>query len=206
MDDSIHVALSGWGNFYLITGTAAAALTGLQFVVQTLLTSDPLRLAKLGDAEDGIAAFGTPTVVHFTLALLISAVLCAPWGQYDGLLRATLGIFGVCALVYSAIVMRRTRRQRTYEPEAEDWIWHVLLPFVAYGAILLAAVLLGRTGAWPLLMIAAATLLLLCVGIHNAWDTVTYLTISALRAESPKPKPTQPPPRNAQPKRQRNRR
>ncbi|MEP7000031.1 MAG: hypothetical protein ABI969_06115 [bacterium] len=120
MDENIHVALTRWGNFYLITGTAAAALTGLQFVVQTLLTSNPLRLANGADAEDGIAAFGTPTVVHFTLALLISAVLCAPWSQYEGGLRATLGVFGACSLVYSVVVMRRTRRQRNYVPEAEE--------------------------------------------------------------------------------------
>jgi len=205
MDESLHVALTGWGNFYLITGTAAAALTGLQFVVQTLLTSNPLRRVQGADPSEGIAAFGTPTVVHFTLALLISAVMCAPLGQYDGGLRATLGVFGACSLAYSGVVMQRARRQRTYVPEAEDWIWHVLLPIIAYGAILLAAVLLGRNAAWPLLMIAAATLLLLCVGIHNAWDTVTYLTLSALRTEAPEHKPA-PPQHKPQAKRQKHRR
>jgi hypothetical protein len=37
----------------------------------------------------------------------------------------------------------------------------------------------AATGA--LFLVAAATLLLLCIGIHNAWDTVTYLTIVAVR-------------------------
>jgi phosphatidylglycerophosphate synthase len=177
----------------------------LQFVVQTLLASNPLRRINGGDPEDGIAAFGTPTVVHFTLALLISAVLCAPWGQYGGGLRATLGVFAACSLVYSVIVMQRARHQRNYVPEAEDWIWHILLPIVAYGGILLAVLLLSRTAALPLLMIAAATLLLLCIGIHNAWDTVTYLTLNALRTELPEQKPT-PPQHNVHSKRQRHRR
>jgi len=34
----------------------------------------------------------------------------------------------------------------------------------------------------PLLVVAAATLLLLCIGIHNAWDTFMYLATNALRA------------------------
>jgi len=181
MDGTIHATLAGWGNFYLITGTAAAALTGLQFVVQTLLASNALRPVSGGDPEGGIAAFGTPTVVHFSLALLVSAVLCVPWPGYGGL-RATLGVLGAGALVYSAVVLRRARRQRSYVPTTEDWVWHILLPAAANAAVLLAAVLLDRGAAGPLFVIAVATLLLLCIGIHNAWDTVTYLTISALRA------------------------
>jgi hypothetical protein len=43
-------------------------------------------------------------------------------------------------------------------------------------------VLLGRGAEGPLFLIAAATVLLLCIGIHNAWDTVTYLTFGAMRA------------------------
>ncbi len=181
MDEALHELLERWTNFYLITGTAAAALTGLQFVVQTLLTSDTRRLAVSGDPEGGIAAFGTPTVVHFTLALILSALLCAPWPG-EGSLRATLGVLGAGALAYSAVVLRRARRQRGYVPVAEDWVWHVLLPGAAYAAVLLTAVLLGRGATGLLFAVAGATLLLLCVGIHNAWDTVTYLTISVARA------------------------
>lgn len=184
MDVTIQATLAGWGNFYQITGTAAAALTGLQFVVQTLLASNAFRPAGSGDPEGGTAAFGTPTVVHFSLALLVSAVLCAPWPGYGGL-RATLGVLGTGAFVYSAIVLRRALRQRIYVPVMEDWVWHIMLPAAAYSAVLLAAVLLGRGAGRPLFVIAAATLLLLCIGIHNAWDTVTYLTFSALRAMAP---------------------
>ena len=67
----------------------------------------------------------------------------------------------------------------------EDWVWHFLLPATAYVTVLLAGVLLGRGAVVPLFALAAATLLLLCVGIHNAWDTVTYLTINALRNVAP---------------------
>jgi len=179
MNDSLHVTLGGWANFYLLTGTAAAALTGLQFVVQTLLTSN-MRPVHHADAADGIGAFGTPTVVHFALALIISAVACVPWPGY-GALRAVLSVFSVGALGYSAIVVRRALRQQSYVPTAYDWFWHNLLPAVAYAAMLVAAAMLGEGTTWPFFVIGAATLLLLCVGIHNAWDTVTYLTITVLR-------------------------
>ena len=169
MDDTIKATLAGWADFYLITGTAAAALTGLQFVVQTLLASNAHRALGGRDPTGGIEAFGTPTVVHFTLALVVSAVVCVPWRDY-GSLRATLGILGAGALAYSAVV----------------------LPGAAYAAILLAAALLGRGAGGPLFAVAAATLLLLCVGIHNAWDTVTYLTVSAVRAVTSEGEPAPP--------------
>ena len=35
-------ALSGWENFYVIVGSSAGALIGLQFVVMTLIADMPL--------------------------------------------------------------------------------------------------------------------------------------------------------------------
>jgi hypothetical protein len=118
MDPGIHAALARWGNFYLITGTAAAALTALQFVVQTLLASNTHRNMAGADPEGGISAFATPTVVHFTVALLVSCVLAAPWSTAAGL-GAALVAFGAVALGYSAVVLRRTRRQHGYVPQME---------------------------------------------------------------------------------------
>jgi hypothetical protein len=202
MNDALHETLARWADFYLITGTAAAALTGLQFVVQTLLTSDALRAVTGGDPESGTDAFGSPTVVHFTLSLIVSAVMCVPWAGEGGL-RATLGVLGAGAVVYSTIVLRRARRQRIYVPVLEDWVWHAVLPAAAYLAIVAGAALLERDEARSLLAIAAATLLLLCVGIHNAWDTVTYLTARALHTDAPPGQPS--PPRNRGPQRRRKR-
>jgi len=62
--------------------------------------------------------------------------------------------------------------------EQENWMVivkvHVLLPFVAY-ATLLAASFASRSHVRDALFgIGAAALLLLFIGIHNAWDAVTY--------------------------------
>jgi hypothetical protein len=107
--------------------------------------------------------------------------------------------------VYSGLVLRRARSQDTYAPVAEDWIFHVVLPAVSYAAILVAAVLLARDVEGPESMIAGATLLMVCVGIHNAWDTVTYLTVNALQAVDHQHEPA-PPRRNDSAKRRGRRR
>lgn len=63
-----------WDSFYGIVGSAAGALIGLQFVVLTLIAERPhVRASEAG------AAFATPTIVHFSSVLLLSALLRAPW-------------------------------------------------------------------------------------------------------------------------------
>src|SRR5262249_47252153 len=165
-------SLEGWGNFYVIIGSTAGALTGLQFVVMTLVAQ--VRPSRSGG--ETISAFGTPNVVHLCAALLVSAMLSVPWSvlRVAGIGVAACGVFGT---LYSIVVFRRARRQQGYEPVLEDWIWHAYLPLVAYVALLVAGAMLGGEAEGALFMIAAAVLLLVFVGIHNAWDTVTYMTV-----------------------------
>jgi hypothetical protein len=65
------------------------------------------------------------------------------------------------------------RTQTVYTPEFEDWLCHVLLPVTAYGA-LAGSACAGRWHADAALFGVAAAALLLFIGIHNAWDAVTY--------------------------------
>jgi hypothetical protein len=78
-------------------------------------------------------------------------------------------------------VMQRTRRQRGYKPTLYDVTWHLVLPALAYGGLLVSAALIGPRATAPFFLLGASTLLLVCIGIHNSWDTVTYLTLEALR-------------------------
>ncbi len=183
MDDALRSTLAGWTDFYLVTGGAAAALTGLQFVVQTLLASEPVRPIGGSDPEGGIAAFSSPTIVHLSLALVLSALLCVPWPGYQSM-RVALALLGAGGLGYVGIVLRRARAQQSYAPVFEDWLWHFLLPGAAYGGVMLAAMFFHRGVEAPLFAVGAATLLLLCVAIHNAWDTVTWFTVSLIQREN----------------------
>ena len=162
--------LGGWENFYVIVGSSAGALIGLQFVVMTLIAGRPPAHA---DAQAG-DTFSTPSVVHFAVVLLVSALINAPW---DGIsaVSALWGLVGLGGVVYTAVVARRMRAQKIYRPVFEDWLCHVLLPLAAY-VLLAGSALAARAYARPaLFVVGAAALLLLFVGIHNAWDTVTHL-------------------------------
>jgi hypothetical protein len=161
---------AAWENFYVIVGSSAAALIGLQFVVIALVAE-----SRTQSTSREIAAFGTPTILHFCAVLLLAAILSAPW---HGLAKAdfALGVCGAAGLGYVLVVIRRTR-QTQYTPVLEDWLWHVVFPFLAYAALLGAAIVLPRDPAAALFAIGATALLLLFTGIHNAWDTVTYIAV-----------------------------
>ena len=165
--------LSTWQNFYVIIGSAAAALTGLLFVVATLIAQVRVRVSSPSEA---FATFNTPNIVHFRSALLVAAILSAPWQALwnAGLL---LGLSGLGGMIYVVIVLRRARRQTDYQPVLEDWLWHTVFPLVSYTALLVAAMLLPGYPAPALFVIAAGTVLLLFIGIHNAWDNVTYIAV-----------------------------
>ena len=162
-------ALSVWENFYVIVGSSAGALIGLQFVVLTLIASRPV---GAGTAQAG-HAFSTPNIVHFGAVLLLSGMLSAPW-QTITPAAVLWGLLGLSGTVYVSVVARRMRRQGVYKPVFEDWLFHVLLPLVAYATLAGTAFEAGSHLSAALFGIGAAALLLLFVGIHNAWDAVTY--------------------------------
>jgi len=161
--------LSEWESFYVIVGSSGAALVGLQFVVITLI-ADRQALAS----RETLNAFGTPTVVHFVGALVLSAVMSAPWPTL-GAISTTLAVCGLAGLLYALIVTRRASRQEGYTPDREDWWWYVLTPCGIYATLLIAATFLPGHPQAALFVVAAVVLSLLLIGIRNAWDTVTYV-------------------------------
>ena len=185
MEEAAQSSLVAWESFYVIVGSSGAALTGLQFVVIALIAESGKRSAAPGNEshDPQIAAFGTPTVVHFCSVLLVSAILSAPWHGLSSVGLA-LGACGLAGVVYGVIIVRRARRQTGYRPVFEDWLWHAALPLVAYALLLGAAILLRSYPHRVLFAVGAAALLLLFIGIHNAWDTVTYIAVGGL--EKPK--------------------
>ncbi len=171
-------ALNGWENFYVIVGSSAGALIGLQFVVITLIAAKPIA----GDAQAAGAAFGTPTIIHFGVVLLLSAIASAPW---NGITTVAVlwGLVGLSGIVYAVVVAWRMRKQAVYQPDFEDWLFHVLLPFAAYAVLAISAyAALSRTRE-ALFGVGAAALLMLFIGIHNAWDAVTYHVFVRSREE-----------------------
>ena len=167
---------AGWENFYVIAGSAAGALIGLQFVVVTLIADTP----AADGGQQGSRAFATPTIVHLGAVLLVAAVLSAPWGGIAA--PAWIwGLTGLGGLAYIASVAWRMRTQTAYRPGFEDWLFHAALPAAAYGAFAASAFAVKAHPRGALFAVAAAALLLLFTAIHNAWDSVTYHVFTSRR-------------------------
>jgi len=167
--------LNNWQNFYMIMGTAAATLTGLMFVATTLLAGLDTHTET---ANAGISAYNTPTVVQFCAVLLLAGILSAPWQTFSTI-SLLLNLLGVSMVIYLIIVLRRMWRMPHYQSTLEDWLWYIALPLIA-SILLIAAAMMLQNNSNPslaLYLIGSAMLLLLIVGIRNAWDNVTFLAL-----------------------------
>ncbi len=171
--------LSSWQNFYMIMGTAAATLTGLMFVVTTLIAGIDAHLSILNAA---VSAFNTPTVVQFAAVLLLAGILSAPWQSFSSL-SLVLGLLGLGMVVYFIIVLRRMLHMPHYRSTLEDWLWYMAFPLLANVLLIIAALVLSQNPSLALYIIGLAMLLLLLVGVRNAWDNVTFLAVERAHSE-----------------------
>ena len=160
--------LAAWDSFYVIVGSSAAALIGLQFVVMTLIAEE----ASQRSAQAG-AAYSTPTVLHFSAVLFLSAAVRAPWPALAPI--ATLwGLVGFGGVIYALVTTARMTKSEAYRPVLEDWAFHSSAPLAAYLALLGAALVVFASPGLAPFVAGAAVLTLLFVGIHNAWDGVAF--------------------------------
>jgi hypothetical protein len=164
----------------MLMGTAAATLTGLMFVVTTLIAGIDAHLSTLNAA---VSAYNTPTVVHFGTVLLLAGLLSAPWQTFSSL-SLLLGLLGLGMVLYSIIVMRRMRRVPNYQSTLEDWSWYLAFPLLANALLIVAAFVLPKNAFSALYIVGSAMMLLLLVGIRNAWDMVTFLAVERAHSEN----------------------
>jgi len=170
--------LHEWETFYVIIGSSAAALTGLMFVV-IALSAERQKITAAG-GEETLHSFGTPIVLHFCATLFIAALVTTP-RQTAATLGGCLTAAGGAGVVYCIVVAARAARQRGYDPVLSDWVWHVVLPLLTYLLLLVSALVMRRAPTLSLYGVAAADLLLLFIGIHNAWDSAVWIATSSER-------------------------
>jgi hypothetical protein len=166
--------LGPWSSFYIMIGSSAAALTGLMFVVITLVNDTNRRTKR---SSDGISTFSTPTVLHFCAPLFVAATISAPWEslRFPAVLIAALGAYGT---MYVSYLMIRASRLESYHPDAEDWVWYSALPLIAYVAMCAGGLGILWLPSRALFAVGGASLFLIFIGIRNSWDVVTYLAIN----------------------------
>jgi hypothetical protein len=171
--EAVAPVLEHWGEFYLLVGTAAAALVALLFVAASIGAGMLTR-----HAGGPTRTYMSPIAFHFTSALFVSAAALVPTHT-----RLTLGVLialnAVAGIVYCAFVLRRL-----FTDNISD-----LADKLCYGVIPLFAYLAGVAAAWLIFagsnhapeFLAGTVVLLLVVNIRNAWDLM--LTLSRRRVE-----------------------
>jgi hypothetical protein len=164
--------LAGWDNFYVIVGSSAGALTGLTFVVIALIREE-----QRGYLE-GVSVFVTPTIVHFSGVLALAAFMSMPH-QHVPILGVGFAAGGLAGLAYSAFIAAHMPRpgHPSYVAVREDWIWNVIVPGLAYACLFVVGALLPYWPQHGLYIVAGLSLLMLFVGIHNAWDIAVWMTM-----------------------------
>jgi hypothetical protein len=160
----------GWQDYYLLIGTAAAALIGLLFVVVTLT-----RGRELDSIERGQKLYMTPILFHLGGILLLSGLGMSPvvTPELFGTANGIVALMGFVACVRIA----RGIHQRPVSPTTDyDMWWYGIIPAGAYVVLLTASAALARWPTeWTLATVAAMLMTQLLISIHSAWDLVTYL-------------------------------
>ena len=159
--------LETWHEFFILLGTAGLTLTGLLFVVISL---GP-RVAADRHAA-GVRAFVSPNAVYFTSALVVSALFLVP-----GLAATVVGVllcFGACASLVYLLYTRAHQQWRNGKLPLLDWIWFVGLPPLSYLLLFCAGVGFLVEMSFALYGVATSLVLLVIIGIRNAWDLVLW--------------------------------
>ena len=156
--------LSEWRDFYVTIGTASGAIVGASFIVATLAS-------ELKERTVGLRGFITPTAVYLGSVLIGSAILTAPTLTPIAL-ALLLGIGGIAGAIYAVIVATRVWNMNL---DLADRACYVVIPILAYAAIAVAAVLESWAVTWTFDTLAVALVVILIVGMRNAWDMATFM-------------------------------
>jgi hypothetical protein len=158
--------LKEWHEFYLLVGTAAAALIALLFVAASIGAG-----VMAPERASATRIYMSPVIFHFSSILLISlAVLVPSYPRHThGLL---IGLNAIVGAVASSAICTRVL-MRSGADSGVDWIDRLAYgaaPLIAYTGMLAAAILIFLNINFGPDVLAAALVLLLIANIRNAWD------------------------------------
>ena len=159
-------ALAEWRDFYVMIGTASGAIVGAAFIVVTLVSNLEKRAL-------GMQGFITPIAVHLGSVLVGSAILTVPTLTRVSL-AILLGTGGVGGAVYTIITATRIWRMRL---DVDDRIFYIILPVMAYAAMATAALMCLTNNEPTFETLAVALVVLLVIGMRNAWDMASFVVM-----------------------------
>jgi hypothetical protein len=178
---SLPQLLHDWHDFYLLLGTASATLVGLMFIAASIGAT-----VFNEESRAALAAFLTPTVVHFGAALFACLVVMIPTHSWHSL-GAVLAAGGLVGIVHSGRLVIQLVIRHRFNVDLVDRLFYVLIPAAAYLIALAAAALLFEQSALGGDLMAAALLVLMLAGLRNAWDMMVWIVIKAPGGGPPPP-------------------
>ena len=177
MHSSLSDLLHAWHDFYVLVGTASATLVGLMFVTASVAAS-----LFTEQNREGVKAFISPTVVHFTTVLVIAVLAVVPTHEWLTL-AGLLALVGLAGAIYSAKLWIQLFVHRRFDVDIVDRLFYAAIPLLGHLLLLLAAFLLLRQSEAGLDWLAAGQITLLLAGIRNAWDMMIWIVIRAPTAD-----------------------
>jgi hypothetical protein len=168
----------GWGEYFFMIGSSAAALIGLMFVVVTLTAGRGRE-----EVERGKHLYTSPIVWHLGVVLVLSGAAIAPamTAELYAIASGCLALLGIAIGLRSAIGIGR--RPGAPESAGFDLFWYGVAPALVYAGLGVAALAICCRTSWSAGAVAADLMALLLVSIHAEWDLVTYLAPIAGRRD-----------------------
>ena len=171
----------GWGDYFLMIGSSAAALIGLAFVVITLTAG-----RERDELDRGKKLYTSPIVWHLAVILVLSGAAIAPAmnARFYGAVSGGLGILGFLMGCRSALGIAHFEGSSN---KLFDAVWYGIAPAIAYLGLIVAAIALFGRSSWGAAAIAGDLMALLLISIHAEWDLVTFLAPMAGQSDERHP-------------------
>ena len=156
-----------WHDFYMLLGTASAALVALLFVAASIGAGliDPAR-------STATRTYMSPIIFHYTCVLFVSLMTLVP-DMTERRLAVIVALLALVGFGFSVAVLIGVVRSAM--SDLADRFGYGASPLAAYVAAFIAAGFLWAHSAAGPNILAGALVLLLLVNIRNAWDlTLTF--------------------------------
>lgn len=170
-----QAAIQRWRDFYLIGGTSSATLVGLLFVGLSL----HIRVVV---SRPEVRSLARITLANFGLVLLVSLFLVIHQDPRAAMYQLLFS--GLFSLVIVAPSLLSAGRGGTRTFQVVRLVARVGLSVVAYAAVVVAGILIGRhTYGSALNLLLAVVIVLLVVSLRNSWDLLVSVADVALEDE-----------------------
>jgi hypothetical protein len=176
---SFQLVAARWHDFFLLTGGAAATLSGLMFVAVTFGAG-----LVSGQSAASPRAFIDPTLSHFVQVLGTACFFVMPTVT-PRFVGAAL-VIGMVARAFSlAWVLKHMRLAQKARGDLElgDWLSGIIFPVIAFTIIAIGglAFLVGGADDAAFTTVAIGTTAVLALGLHSAWELMIWMAVATSR-------------------------